>query len=57
MHEEDTELSHLSGVPGVKLTVQEGAQDDFSFLCQLAVGPFSLSQSGHGGSCLTDALV
>ena len=43
--------------------IQEGAHDagsvdlDLCALSQLAVVPFFLCQSGHGGSCLADAPV
>ena len=44
-------------------SVQEGAEGagpvdlDFGVLSQLAVGPCSLYQTGHGRSCFADALV
>ena len=63
-HVERIELLFLSGSQGPGHTaVQEGAEGagsvdlDFHLLSQLAVGPYSLCQTGHGRSCFADALV
>ncbi len=63
-HRKGIELSLLSSVQDPGLTaVLEGVHgtgsvdQDLSFLCQPAAVPYFLCQSGHRGSCLTDALV
>ena len=63
-HVKSIELSLLSGTQCPGLTaIQEGAHDagsvdlDLCVLSQFAVAPCFLCQSGHGGSCLSDAPV
>ena len=63
-HVERIELLFLSGSQGPGLAaIQEGTEGtgsvdlDFGVLSQLAVGPYSLCQTGHGHSCFVNVVV